>query len=157
MKKLIFKKHSLLYVFMFVFTAAYIFFIWIQSTMSADESSIESGNVMRLLNDFLVMIGLRGDLTDHIVRKAAHFCEFALLGFLSLWTAHIGNKQIIKNLLSVGFVCLATAVVDEYIQIYSVGRSAEVGDVVLDFFGACAGVLFFIAVTAIVALFKKIK
>ena len=157
MKKLIFKKHSLLFVFMLALTAAYIVFIWIHSTMSADESSIESGNVMKFLNDFLVMIGLQGDLTDHIVRKSAHFCEFALLGFLSLWTAYINNKRIIKNLLSVGFVCLATAVVDEYIQLYSVGRSAEVGDVVLDFFGACAGVLFFIAVTAVIALFKKIK
>lgn len=157
MKKLVFKKHSLFFVIMLVLTAAYIVFIWIHSTMSAYDSSVESGNVMNFLNDFLIMIGLPGDLTDHIVRKAAHFCEFALLGFLSLWTAYINNKKIIKNLLSVGFVCLATAVIDEYIQIYSIGRSAEVTDVALDFFGACVGVLVFVAIIAVTALFRKIK
>ena len=90
-----------------------------------------------------------------IVRKAAHFCEFALLGCLTLWTAYIKNKRVIRNLMSAGFVCLAVAVADEMIQITSPGRSAEVVDVTIDFFGACAGALFFIIVLSIVKLFKK--
>lgn len=157
MKQLFLKKHSLFFVIMLVLTAAYVVFIWIHSTMSAEDSSIESANVLKLLNDFLVMIGLKGSLTDHIVRKSAHFCEFTLLGVLTMWTAYINNKRIIKNLLSVGFVCLSTAVVDEYIQLYSVGRSAEVGDVVLDFFGVCAGVMLFVIITSIIKLFKNRK
>ncbi len=155
MKKTNLKKQNIIFILMLALTAAYIIFIWIHSTMSAEVSSTESGNVMNFLNDFFIMIGLPGNLTDHIVRKSAHFCEFALLGFLTLWTAYINNKRVIKNLLSVGFVCLATAVVDEYIQIYSVGRSAEVTDIALDFFGVCAGALFFIAVSAVIKLFKK--
>jgi VanZ family protein len=54
----------------------------------------------------------------------------------------------------VGFVCLATAVIDEFIQYFSPGRSAEVRDVLLDFSGAFLGVLM---VMLIISLIKFIR
>lgn len=149
------KKHSVLFIILLVITGLYILFIWWHSTLTADESTVESTNVLMFIINFLKSIGIKADITDYIIRKSAHFCEFALLGFLTLWTAYAKNKAVIKNLMSCGFICLSTAVVDELVQIGSKGRSAEVGDVALDFSGAVAGTLFFILILLLIKLFKK--
>ncbi len=155
MSKKITSKKNIFFIIMLLITALYIGFIWWRSTLSAVDSTVESLSVLGFLESICKFLNLGVELTDHIVRKAAHFCEFALLGCLTLWTAYIKNKRVIRNLMPAGFVCLAVAVADEMIQITSPGRSAEVVDVTIDFFGACAGALFFIIVLSIVKLFKK--
>jgi VanZ family protein len=47
--------------------------------------------------------------------------------------------------------------VDEYIQLFSAGRSAQVNDVLLDFSGAVAGFVFFLIIHLIVRTIKKAK
>ncbi len=152
-----FKSKSAFSIIMMIVTAAYIGFIWFNSTMNAEESTVESLSVLDFLNNLLKSVGLGDNLTDNIVRKSAHFCEFALLGCLSTWTGWLLNKRIIRNLTTIGFVCLATAVVDEYIQLFSAGRSAQIDDVLLDFSGAVAGFVFFLLVHLIVRTIKKAK
>lgn len=150
-------KHNVLYIILFIITALYILFIWWHSTLSAEESTVESNNVLYFFMGFFKNIGISSELGDYIIRKSAHFCEFALLGLLCIWCSYIKNKVIIKNLMPAGFVCLSTAVVDELIQINSEGRSAEVTDVALDFFGAVSGALFFLLIFLIIKLFKRVK
>lgn len=157
MSRVLPSKKKISFIILLIITALYIGFIWWHSTLTAEESTVESTNVLKFLTDFCRMIGFNAELTDHIVRKSAHFCEFALLGCLSIWTAHLNNRRIVKNLMPVGFVCLATAVIDELVQIGSAGRSAEVPDVALDFCGAVSGVIFLIIIVLIIRLFKKSK
>ena len=151
----VFKKKNALFIILLIITGLFILFIWWHSTLTAEESTVESTIVLKFLKNFLRSIGINAELTDYIIRKSAHFCEFALLGFLTLWTSYAKNKKIIKNLMSCGFICLITAVVDELVQIGSEGRSAEVTDVALDFSGAVAGAVFLILILLIVRLFKK--
>lgn len=151
------KKYSVFSIVMLVITGLYILFIWWHSTLSADESTVESTNVLKIIEDFLRFIGFTPELTDHIIRKTAHFCEFALLGCLAVWNGYLINKKLLKNFTTVGFVCLSAAVVDELIQINSQGRSAEVFDVALDFCGALSGVIFFIIVISIIKFISKAK
>lgn len=155
MSKSIIKKRNVFFIVMLSVTGLYILFIWWHSTLTADESSVESANVLAFLENILRAVGIDAGLTDHIIRKSAHFCEFALLGFLNLWTAYAKNKKIVKNLMPSGFICLSTALVDELVQIKSKGRSAEVTDIALDFCGAFFGALFFIIVISVIKLFKK--
>lgn len=150
-------KHNVFSIILFVITALYILFIWWHSTLSAEESTVESNNVLYFFLNFFKSIGINAELSDYIIRKSAHFCEFALLGLLCMWCSYIKTKNIVHNFMPAGFVCLATAVVDELIQINSEGRSAEVTDVALDFFGAVSGVLFFLLVLLIIRLFKKVR
>ena len=150
-------KHSVFSIIMLVITGLYIIFIWWHSTLTAEESTVESTNVLLFVVNLLKGLGFTLELTDHIIRKSAHFCEFALLGLLTLWSAYLNNKKIIRNLMPIGFVCLATAVIDELVQIGSKGRSAEVTDVALDFCGAVTGVIIFLIIFAIVRLIKKAK
>ena len=67
-------------IIMLLLTAALIAFAFIHSSMPADVSGEESGNVMIILQDILNALGVNFVLTDHIVRKLAHFSIYAALG-----------------------------------------------------------------------------
>ena len=108
-----------------VLTVLWIAVIWGHSLMPADLSKQESGGLLSLLIQYLPW------LTDHIIRKAAHFTEYAILGAL-LFGATKGGRR------SPAFPPLAgilTAMTDESIQLFSDGRSGQVTDVWLDFAG----------------------
>ena len=95
-------------------------------------SSAESGWVLEWLRGVLPWIDM------HIVRKAAHFAEFFLLGLL-LWGDGyflLGGRTL--PMLAAG---LAAAALDEGIQTAVPGRSGQLRDVLLDFAGVCAAFL----------------
>lgn len=72
-----------------------------------------------------------------IVRKSAHFCEYALMGFLwYLWL----REQKFAPLLALGATA-AYAVTDELHQSFVPGRSCELRDVLVDSGGAACGIL----------------
>ena len=62
-------------------------FIWGNSLDSAVESAVKSGRVRELLQPLLERLVGQGGVTDHLVRKLAHFTEFAVLGALLLLLA----------------------------------------------------------------------
>lgn len=79
------------------------------------------------------------------IRKAAHFSEFALLGFLSaglfLWVScHFSPMSLWKTWLYPAAFSLVYATSDEIHQIFT-GRGPRVTDVLIDFAGACFGIL----------------
>ena len=69
-------------IIIFALTAAVIAFAFIHSSMPADVSQEESVGVLDFLVRILKALGLSAELTDHIVRKAAHFTEFTAMGML---------------------------------------------------------------------------
>lgn len=76
-----------------------------------------------------------------LVRKSAHFLEYALLGGLAaaaFWRSGQLRPAQAGNLLG---PCLLWAVADEFLQTFVEGRTGLVRDVVLDFAGVLAGVL----------------
>ena len=113
---------------------AFIIFIFSNSMQVATESARRSAGVLHYLQEF---VG-KGWLTDHIVRKAAHFSEFAILGVLGVQCMHGYTKHYIMPALFSG---LLTALTDETIQLFVEGRSGQVSDVWLDFAGCCFGVV----------------
>ncbi len=111
-------------------------FIFSHSIATADLSSNESGFVRNLLN-FL----LNTELSEHIVRKIAHFTEFFAFGFCTSMTVFSFNKNILTGTFLKLFACLSSAVLDEFLQLSSDGRSGQVTDIILDFGGSLAGIV----------------
>ena len=73
----------------------------------------------------------------HLVRKTAHFTEYAFMGFL--WYLLLSDKK--HNILySVGAVALYASS-DEFHQLFVSGRSGQISDVILDTCGGLFGVL----------------
>ena len=78
---------------------------------------------------------------SHIVRKAAHFTEYAVLGGLAAAALSFifhKLKTLPKYFISVLFSA-AFAASDEYHQMFSDGRSPSVRDVMIDTCGAAVG------------------
>ncbi len=76
-----------------------------------------------------------------IVRKSAHFCEYAVLSLLSSFVFHCSGKFRWSNIGNILFPCLLWAVADEFLQTFVEGRTGLVGDVVIDFAGVLTGCL----------------
>ena len=104
-------------------------FIWGNSLFDSNRSADESGFVVRFLEFFFG----QGNVSEHFVRKLAHFMEYALLGAELL--AYFGSYPMAAA------HGLFTAFVDETLQYFSPGRSAEVKDIWLDLAGAATGAL----------------
>ena len=122
-------------------------FIWSNSMLSRQESAQMSGGLMAWLESAL---NLR--IPEVVIRKAGHFCEYAVLGFLYGIKFRQGRKngQWVYNYTMAG---LATAVADESIQILS-GRAPMVADILLDLCGFAVG---FWVLQALVGLIRKCK
>lgn len=122
--------------FWLLLTAALVCFIFYNSSLPARESGQLSGWAAALVTELarLLQLETEGDV-EHSIRKLAHFCEFALLGWCMCRTFasfHVSNRASNGYIL---FLCLLVAAVDEYIQLFSPGRSSRVTDVLLDFSG----------------------
>ena len=124
-------------------------FIFSNSMDNADASTLKSGAVLALLRRILGSEGTA--LTEFIVRKTAHFTEFAIEGVLLFLVVKGYTTRPLRFL---GWP-LMTALTDETIQLFSLGRSSQVTDVWIDFAGVVTGTLLVFLVQAIVRRCKK--
>ena len=118
-------------------------FIFSNSMAVAEVSSNESGRVLALLQRVLRALGhpaLANRLTMHIVRKLAHFCEYALEGFLLMLCTRVYSRHPLRHITVPMLGGVLTALADETIQLFSDGRSSQVTDVWLDSAGVLAGI-----------------
>ena len=139
-------------IFFGVLTALVLCFIWGQSFLPLNVSVGESRGIMSFLKPLLDP-GERidDDVFHHLVRKTAHFTEYAALGFCMLgFLKNLAWKQNMLCLpLTVAF-CVAAAAIDETIQIFSNARGPRVTDVLLDSCGALFGIAVFLLLTALI-------
>lgn len=130
-----------------------VLFIFSQSLLGVSASQKESGSVLKAVSPVLEVFVGRGNVTDHLVRKLAHFTEFFTLGAeLSalLWVrGAVGAQRYFNGL----FAGVAVALCDETVQLFT-GRGSQVQDVWLDIFGAVCGLLFVALLRALVTAIK---
>ena len=107
-------------------------FIWSQSLLPGAVSAQESGFIARLLAGMLGLETIPVWL-HHLVRKAAHFTEFALLG--GLWRGYAPRRGCRLSWL----YGLGVAAVDECLQFLSPDRGPALADVGIDYAGSLCG------------------
>lgn len=131
------KKHSL-NLLLGILLAATLCFIWGNSCLSRAESSQLSGGLLAWLKPALEALGL-GWIDDHIIRKLAHFGEFALLGCELAALLFLNRGRTGKSFLTAELCAVFVAVTDETLQFFS-HRAPMVRDVLLDASGALFGI-----------------
>lgn len=139
------KKHILLFL-----TVALTAIIFIHSSMSAEISTAESDTALGILERLLQLVHIPSFFTSASIRKAAHFVQFAAFGTLLTCTSVAYCGRIKPQIFRILFFMLAVPVTDEFIQYFSVGRSSQVSDVLLDFSGCITGLLLVIAILAVI-------
>ncbi len=132
-------------------------FIWGQSMMPRDASARESTFLMRLLKPLLDPNNrISSKLFHHYLRKAAHFTEYAALGFcMSGFLLSVDWKRERMRIPTAVLSCLLIAAADESIQLFSVDRGAQLRDVVLDFCGALFGLAVYLLLACLVQMRGK--
>jgi VanZ family protein len=117
--------------------------IWGNSLVSGENSGALSGGMLTFLGRFLPV--LMTELGHTLLRKAAHFCEFALLGLLYGGRHALVRGNVPLSLMGFG---LAVACIDETIQVFTPGRASSLIDVWIDSAGFALGiVMIYIAYT----------
>lgn len=115
--------------------AAVLVFIWGNSILSREASQRLSDSVQSSLTR-AAGGGASGEVNSALLRKGAHFCEFAAFGGLVALLLRERKKGCFKAFA----VSAACAAIDETIQIFS-NRGSSFSDVILDCFGAAFGIL----------------
>lgn len=122
----------------------YVGFIFSNSLTPGEESSAQSGLALEIARRLLAAVGLgHVGITEHFIRKLAHFGEYFVLGVLI--------QQVVR-----GFVpersrwiplWLLTGILvplcDETCQLFTEGRSGQISDVWLDISGVICGSLLY--------------
>ena len=116
-------------------------FIWGNSLLPGSVSGAISGWVRDMLASFFPGEPSDPESGHGLVRKLAHFTEFACLGGLLVWLLSMLRKPVALALLC-GFIA---AGVDETIQLFVPDRGPSVRDVLIDTFGVLAGMILLLA------------
>ena len=119
-----------------VCAAVWLLVIWGHSCMPATQSGAESGAESGAL--LTVVQQLLPWMTDHVLRKCAHFAEYAVLGALTAAALRTGAHFSWPAALLPGTLA---ALCDETIQLFVPGRSGQIADVWLDTAGYLTGAL----------------
>ena len=133
--------------------------IFVMSAQDGSESASLSGGFAGRAAD-LLFPGFSGksdaeryaalEAAQHLVRKSAHFCEYALLGLLFCRAL---SYRISRRLCCAAAALSAAAlyaVSDEVHQLFVPGRSCQLSDMLLDTLGAAAGIAFLFLIRHIV-------
>ena len=119
-----------------VFLIAILAFIWGNSLLPGEVSGAFSDWVKEILSLFLPGLGMERS-GGGLLRKLAHFTEFAALGALLSWLFGMLDKQKAYAL-----VCgAAAACIDETIQLFVPDRGPSVKDVCIDSAGVLTGII----------------
>lgn len=128
-------------------------FIFTMSSFGSDSSNAQSSQIIQVLHQVFPNLSSRASDLDvstltFIVRKTAHFTEYAILGILF----YFFYRQILpqKNGLRLFVLAILSsflyACTDEIHQLFVPGRSGQFTDVLVDTLGAFCGCLLLLAI-----------
>ena len=157
------KKLIALRTVLIILTIAVMVVIFMLSADNADESNAKSdlisGSLIKTVLAFFHLEGERADLfIDNcvlIVRKTAHFTEYAVLGFL---ICSVFESFFIKRKIAIPVsLCSGAlyAVSDEIHQSFVPGRSCQISDMLLDSAGVMTGIIMLIVFMAIIKKYRS--
>ena len=135
-------------IFSAIFMIAVMVTIFILSAQNSTESAETSGTLISWL-DRLFELGISQDT----IRTAAHFCEYAGLGF-SVINFLYAFRNVLSPILSV-IIALGYALTDEIHQIFVPGRAFQLIDLTVNFFGILLGIGVFTLIVLIIEIQKE--
>lgn len=137
-------------IFSAIFMIAVMVTIFILSAQNSDDSAETSGALILWL-ERLFELGISQDA----IRTAAHFCEYAGLGF-SVVNFLYAFRNAVSPVLSI-VIAWGYALTDEIHQIFVPGRAFQLIDLTVNFFGILLGIGVFALIILIIEIKKEKK
>ena len=117
-----------------------VFFIWDNSLQNGGTSDGFSLIFAKWIAPIANKLGFYGNIwaLNRIIRKLAHLTEFTLLGgvLYVVLRRYIEYGTVVKTIV----VGIVIASLDEFIQLFSLGRSSQLSDVLIDTVGIIIGI-----------------
>ncbi len=137
-------------VIFWILTAAVMVIIFLFSSENGDDSKEVSENLLELIIEYL------GNIVSHnVLRKIAHFTEYAALGFCMSGAVYFTFN---KNKFYIPFIpCVLYAVSDEIHQYFVPERACRIFDVFVDSCGSSTGILIFLLIAFLIHKHKSKK
>ena len=142
------KANKVYKIFSAVFMIAVMVTIFILSAQNSTDSAETSGALISWL-DRLFELGISQD----VIRTAAHFCEYAGLGF-SVINFLFAFRNAVSPILAL-IIALGYALTDEIHQIFVPGRAFQLIDLTVNFFGILLGISVFALFVLIAEITKE--
>lgn len=148
--------------FRVIFTIALcacIAYIFRNSLQTGAQSSLRSQAVMQAVNEALYKVHL-DPMSEHTIRKLAHFLEFTMEGFLLMLCLRVYTAHFVRHMSWPLLIGMSTALMDETIQLFIPNRTSMVTDVWIDMAGVVTGLLVALVILLIVRVvtaFARIK
>lgn len=133
-----------------------VIFIFSNSAASASTSNGMSLTVSEWVRPVLNTVGLHPetDFLNFVIRKLAHFSEYALLGVLIGLAYRLQPWSWMKGKVAL-LPFFIIPVLDENLQRFSSGRSCELRDMLIDSAGMAVGMMLVIALLIMLSNRKK--
>lgn len=126
---------------LYILLGLIVFFIWDNSMQNGGSSDGFSLIFAETFAHIVNKLGFHGNIwtLNRIVRKLAHLTEFTILGgvLYTILRRYITYGTVIKT---IGLGMLIASL-DEFIQLFSPGRSSQFSDVVIDTIGVVIGIV----------------
>ena len=117
-----------------------VFFIWDNSLQNGGTSDGFSLIFAKWIAPIANKLGFYGNIwaLNRIIRKLAHLTEFTILGgvLYVVLRRYIEYGTVVKTIV----VGIVIASLDEFIQLFSLGRSSQLFDVLIDTVGIISGI-----------------
>lgn len=143
MKKFLKRHAKLLISLLLIFQ---MLFIFTMSSFGSDSSNAQSGQIIQVLRQVFPNLsshtsGPDASALTFIVRKTAHFTEYAILGilFYLLYRQILPQKNGLRLFVLAILSSFLYACTDEIHQLFVPGRSGQFTDVLVDTLGASFG------------------
>lgn len=140
-KKTVIKKRIIRFIPMIIM----MIIIFAFSAMPGDDSSSTSEKILNPLLKAMEGIShhkvgvLLESVMHTLIRKCAHFLEYAILASLAVFAIYRRDLMIKRLLLYSQLISTLYACTDEFHQCFVPGRSAQFTDVIIDSLGALTG------------------
>lgn len=126
---------------LYILLGLIVFFIWDNSMQNGGSSDGISLLFAEIFAPIVNKLGFHGNIwtLNRIVRKLAHLTEFTILGSVlyTILRRYITYGTVIKT---IGLGMLIASL-DEFIQLFSPGRSSQFSDILIDTVGVVIGIL----------------
>lgn len=126
---------------LYILLGLIVFFIWDNSMQNGGSSDGFSIFFAEAFAPIVNKLGFHGNIwtMNRIIRKLAHLTEFTILGSVlyTILRRYITYGTVIKTI-ALGILI---ASLDEFIQLFSPGRSSQLSDILIDTIGVILGIL----------------
>lgn len=130
--------------------------IFYMSAKTGDESSVDSGWAAQILNSVAEFLTGREDaeIPVLLIRKAAHYTEYFILGIL-LYMSFYNYKKPEAKILEPAAAGIFYAITDEVHQYFVPGRAMQAFDVAIDALGVLSSISLLFCISRIRAAAQK--